>query len=71
MRYLVGVFLWLLNLGLTPAGASAHSVLPSKGNPVAIGGILKGSDAWQSYRRRFVSDAGRVADTGNNANEPQ
>jgi endo-1,4-beta-D-glucanase Y len=67
MRYFVGVFLWLLHLGLTPAGASAHSVLPSKGNPGAIGGILKGSDAWQSYRRRFVSDAGRVVDTGNNA----
>lgn len=37
----------------------------AKSTPVRLGGVLKDSNAWTSYRNRFVDDMGRIADTGN------
>lgn len=39
----------------------------SQSGPVAIGGMFQDSAAWKAWRRRFVSDAGRIVDTGNGA----
>lgn len=54
-------------LQLAPAGAYRFddAAIVSRSGPVAIGGMLKGSPLWESYRRSFISDAGRVVDTGN------
>jgi endoglucanase len=71
------VFLRLCLVGLlacvpfltAPANATGFkdaSIL-AKSGPVAIGGMLRGSVVWEAWRRRFVSDAGRVVDTGNGA----
>lgn len=34
---------------------------------IPLGGALKTPAAWQAYKARFVTDQGRVVDTGNNA----
>lgn len=41
------------------------AAITAQSGPVAIGGMLRGSSVWESWRRRFVTDAGRVVDTGN------
>ncbi|WP_442756466.1 glycosyl hydrolase family 8 [Methylocystis sp. JAN1] len=54
---------------LAPARAAgfADAAILAPSGPVAIGGMLRGSPVWDAWRRRFVSDAGRVIDTGNGA----
>lgn len=48
------------------AGFDDAAIL-SRSGPVAIGGMLRGSPVWESWRGRFVTEAGRVVDTGNGA----
>ena len=45
-------------------GGVAKNPAAAIARPVEIGGVLKDSPAWDAYRARFVSSAGRVVDTG-------
>jgi endo-1,4-beta-D-glucanase Y/GGDEF domain-containing protein len=51
----------------TEAGGFYDAAIVAKSGPVAIGGMLQGSPVWEAWRRRFVTEAGRVVDTGNGA----
>jgi endoglucanase len=59
-----------LALGLAfamPAALPAASPAPIAAAvaPIKIGGVLKDSRVWSTYRERFVDSSGRVVDTGN------
>jgi endoglucanase len=59
----------------TPApaviGAPPSSNAPNRkplaldARPLSLGGALKSPELWQSYKARFVTESGRVLDTGN------
>lgn len=66
----LGGALFALLFALSPTSASHRAqaaVIGSAPGPVAIGGVLRDSPAWEAYRRRFVSDSGRIVDTANAA----
>lgn len=54
----------------TAAAEAAPEKKPSRLNldsrPAPLGGALKAPALWQSYKARFVTEQGRVVDTGNN-----
>ncbi|PPD46117.1 MAG: hypothetical protein CTY15_01700 [Methylocystis sp.] len=54
---------------MSPARADAFddTEIIARSGPVAIGGMLQGSPVWEAYRQRFVTQAGRIVDTGNGA----
>lgn len=57
----------------TPAGESSAPAPPEKksprlsldSRPLPLGGALKTPSLWQLYKARFITDQGRVVDTGN------
>ncbi|MDE2363310.1 MAG: hypothetical protein KGM42_11580 [Hyphomicrobiales bacterium] len=52
--------------GLDAAAASARRGEEyAVNNSAAVGGALRGSPAWDSYKRRFIDPSGRVVDTAN------
>lgn len=63
----IAAMLAALFLQLLPARAynADDTAAVALGGPITIGGMLKGSPVWDSYRRRFISEAGRIVDTGN------
>ncbi len=53
----------------TPAAPTSATKAPRLGldsRPLPLGGALKSPFMWQAYKTRFVSEQGRVVDTGNN-----
>jgi endo-1,4-beta-D-glucanase Y/GGDEF domain-containing protein len=66
----IGVCFVILLASFPAAPAAAgfdDAAAMAKSDLVAIGGMLRGSPVWEAWRRRFVTDAGRVVDTGNRA----
>ncbi|PPD43938.1 MAG: cellulase [Methylocystis sp.] len=49
-----------------PAPAKKPPRLVLDARPIPLGGMLKTPGMWQAYKARFVTDQGRVVDTGNN-----
>ncbi len=47
-------------------GPKAEPRLALDSRPLPLGGVLKEAHVWQAYKARFISDQGRVVDTGNN-----
>lgn len=47
-------------------GPKAEPRLALDARPLKLGGVLKAASVWQAYKTRFISDQGRVIDTGNN-----
>ena len=52
---------------LTPPGQAAAAAKPLAldARPLMLGGALRNTQLWQSYKTRFVTDTGRVVDSGN------
>ena len=48
-----------------PSGAPALPPLQLDSRPLPLAGALSDSDAWRSYKARFVTEQGRVIDTAN------
>ncbi len=69
LRRYIFALLALFALGASAAEATGFgdAAILAKSGPVAIGGMLRDSSVWASWKRRFVTDAGRVVDTGNGA----
>lgn len=62
--------LWAAASTPAPAGAAEAAAAPAArlaldSRPVGLGGALKTPQPWLAYKQRFVTDQGRVVDTGN------
>ena len=50
----------------TVAAGEASRPLKLDGRALPLGGALKSQDVWLTYKSRFITEQGRVLDTGNN-----
>ena len=73
-RCLIALSLLLAAAGLSPAAAveavqhaaQTEPALVLDSKPLPLGGVFKSSRAlWEAYKRRFISERGRLIDTGN------
>jgi endo-1,4-beta-D-glucanase Y len=73
LALLACAFLASPSAALTPSAASTPPAPPTNSRPLMLdsrqlplGGALKGSEPlWQAYKSRFITDRGRLKDTGN------
>lgn len=60
------IALLLLSITLVRPGLAAEGAPADPARPVALHGALKDdAEAWSAYRARFITETGRVVDTGN------
>ena len=73
-RCLLAISLLFVAAGLSPAmaveavdhAAQAEPALVLDSKPLPLGGVFKGSrPLWEAYKKRFISERGRLIDTGN------
>jgi endoglucanase len=69
LAFTTGATLARAESGATPPAAEQATQkkrLNLDSRPMPLGGALQSPAAWQAYKARFVTDQGRVIDTGNN-----
>jgi endo-1,4-beta-D-glucanase Y len=77
MKLIASLFAALSLIGIIAAPLAAQTTNVSRpgeaprplkldGRALPLGGALKSPDVWLNYKSRFITDQGRVVDTGNN-----
>ena len=68
LRGIIAIGAWVVLGAATPLGAEENSgrrLTPPPQVTPALAGMLSDQTLWRSYKKRFVTEQGRVVDTGN------
>jgi endoglucanase len=68
MRHALIAFIFIITSAFSQgfAQTNASDGLKLDARPIPLGGVLRNNELWTSYKGQFISQQGRVIDTGNN-----